>query len=102
MWLWIPDHPILLFHQILESIGVTYENGDTIYEAYGIGGSVPFYTKRMDQIQIDAFTKRDAQIDVGMLPQEHSALLGLEILKHSNFVIDLDKLKLYPSKQEND
>ena len=23
---------------ILEEIGVTYENGDTIYEAYGIGG----------------------------------------------------------------
>ncbi|WNF36651.1 retropepsin-like aspartic protease [Bacillaceae bacterium IKA-2] len=40
---------------ILEEIGVTYENGDAIYEAYGIGGSVPFYTKVLDKIQIDTF-----------------------------------------------
>ncbi|MHA6250494.1 retropepsin-like aspartic protease [Oceanobacillus sp. CAU 1775] len=37
---------------ILEKIGVTYENGDTIYEAYGIGGSVPFYTKTMDSLKL--------------------------------------------------
>lgn len=30
---------------VLEEIGVTYENGDAIYEAYGIGGTVPFYNK---------------------------------------------------------
>lgn len=85
---------------ILETIGVKYENGDTIYEAYGIGGSVPFYTKSMDKIQIDSFNIKDAQIDVGMLPQEHSALLGLDILKQYNFIIDLDKLELYPSMRE--
>lgn len=82
---------------ILEAIGVKYENGDTIYEAYGIGGRVPFYTKNMDQIQIDSFAIKDFQIDVGMLPEEHSALLGLDILKQYNFIIDLDKLELYPS-----
>lgn len=38
---------------VLEEIGVTYENGDPVYEAYGIGGTVPFYTKVMDYIQID-------------------------------------------------
>ncbi|MFD1361280.1 retropepsin-like aspartic protease family protein [Lentibacillus salinarum] len=85
---------------ILETIGVKYENGDTIYEAYGIGGSVPFYTKNMDKIQIDSFTIKDAQVDVGMLPQEHSALLGLDILKQYNFIIDLDKLELCPSMRE--
>ncbi|GAB3058784.1 retropepsin-like aspartic protease family protein [Virgibacillus ainsalahensis] len=87
---------------ILEAIGVTYENGDTIYEAYGMGGSVPFYTKNMDKIQINSFTIKDAQVDVGMLPQGHSALLGLDILKHYNFIIDLDKLELYPSMQEKE
>ncbi|QKY68555.1 TIGR02281 family clan AA aspartic protease [Lentibacillus sp. CBA3610] len=85
---------------ILESIGVRYENGDAIYEAYGIGGSVPFYTKNMDQIQINSFTIKDFQVDVGMLPQEHSALLGLDILKQYNFIIDLDKLELYPSMRK--
>ncbi|WP_010530180.1 retropepsin-like aspartic protease family protein [Lentibacillus jeotgali] len=81
---------------ILESIGVRYENGDAIYEAYGIGGSVPFYTKNMNELQIDTFIIKDVQVDVGMLPQGHNALLGLDILKEYNFVIDLDNLELQP------
>jgi len=85
---------------VLETIGVKYESGDTIYEAYGIGGSVLFYTKNMDEIQINSFTIKDAQIDIGVLPREHSALLGLDILKQYNFIIDLDKLELYPSMRE--
>jgi predicted aspartyl protease len=67
---------------ILEEIGVKYEKGDTIYEAYGIGGSVPFYTKNMDKLQIGSFTVRDLQVDVGMLPEGHSALLGLDIVNY--------------------
>lgn len=80
---------------ILENIGVNYENGDTIYEAYGIGGSVPFYTKIMDSLKIDPFTIENIEVDVGMLPKEHPALLGLDVLKRYNFIIDLGKLKLY-------
>jgi len=83
---------------ILEEIGVKYENGDTIYEAYGIGGSVPFYTKNMDKLQIGSFTEKNVLVYVGMLPKGHSALLGLDILKEYKFVIDLDKLELHPSK----
>lgn len=85
---------------MLESIGVNYENGDTIYEAYGIGGSVPFYTKIMDDIKIDTFTIENFEIDVGMLPEEHNGLLGLDVLKQYNFIVDLEKLKLFPSTQE--
>lgn len=80
---------------ILEKIGVFYENGDKIYEAYGIGGSVPFYTKTMDKIQIDTFSIDDFELDVGMLPKEHNGLLGLDILKRYNFIVDLDQLLLY-------
>lgn len=79
---------------ILESIGVSYESGDIIYEAYGIGGSVPFYTKVMDEIRMDSLVIKDVEIDVGILPRDHSALLGLDILKEHRFTIDLDRLKL--------
>jgi predicted aspartyl protease len=82
---------------ILEEIGVTYENGDNIYEAYGIGGTIPFYTKIMDGLQIDNFKIKDFELDVGMLPNEHRGLLGLDILKSYNFKIDLEKLELYPA-----
>lgn len=73
---------------ILEEIGVVYEYGDNIYEAYGIGGSVPFYTKIMDEIQIDTFIVKDIEVDVGILPKDHKGLLGLDILLTYNFIID--------------
>jgi predicted aspartyl protease len=82
---------------VLEEIGVKYENGDSVYEAYGIGGTVPFYTKFMDEIQIDTFVVKNIEIDVGILPKEHQGLLGLDILKTYNFIVDLDKLELYSS-----
>ncbi|MFJ2045527.1 retropepsin-like aspartic protease [Paenibacillus taichungensis] len=64
---------------VLEEIGVTYETGDSIYEAYGIGGSIPFYTKVMDRIEIGTNSIQNIEIDVGILPKEHKGLLGLDI-----------------------
>lgn len=84
---------------VLDRIGVNYENGDTVYEAYGIGGSVPFYTKIMNRLSIDKFTIDNIEIDVGMLPKEHPALLGLDVLKQYHFIIDLGKLTLYRTIQ---
>nr|WP_280740290.1 retropepsin-like aspartic protease [Paenibacillus maysiensis] len=64
---------------ILEEIGVTYETGDSIYEAYGIGGSIPFYTKIMDRIEIGTNSIQNIDVDVGILPKDHKGLLGLDI-----------------------
>jgi hypothetical protein len=75
-------------------LAVTYENGDPVYEAYGIGGSVPFYTKIMDEIIIDTLKIKYIEVDVGMLPKSHKGLLGLDILKTNGFVVDMDKLEL--------
>ncbi|GJM68965.1 hypothetical protein HMSSN036_11810 [Paenibacillus macerans] len=77
-----------------EQIGVTYENGDPVYEAYGIGGAVPFYTKIMDEIMIDSLKIKQIEVDIGMLPNSHMGLLGLDILKTNGFIVDLDKLEL--------
>lgn len=84
---------------ILEELGVTYEHGDDIYEAYGIGGSVPFYSKMMDKIQIDKMSINNIEIDVGILPKNHNGLLGLDILMNYHFIVDMSKLELYASKQ---
>ncbi|PKQ87809.1 hypothetical protein CXK86_27915 [Paenibacillus sp. BGI2013] len=80
---------------VLEEIGVTYETGDSIYEAYGIGGSIPFYTKVMDRIEIGTKSIGNIEIDVGILPKEYKGLLGLDILKQQNFIIDLKTLELH-------
>jgi|SRR5699024_1088463 len=85
----------ILSPDVLESIGVKYEEGDAIYEAYGIGGTVPFYTKVLDEIKINTFKVENFEIDVGVLPKDHKGLLGLDILKSYSFVIDLKNLELY-------
>jgi hypothetical protein len=51
----------------------------------------------MDNVQIDTFTIKDFELDVGMLPNDHNGLLGLDILKSYNFTIDLENLELIPS-----
>lgn len=79
---------------VLEQIGVTYENGDPVYEAYGVGGTVPFYTKILDEIIIDSLSLKRVEVDVGMLPKSHHGLLGLDILQANGFIVDLDKLEL--------
>ncbi|WP_028596233.1 retropepsin-like aspartic protease [Paenibacillus assamensis] len=79
---------------ILEGIGVTYETGDSIYEAYGIGGSIPFYTKIMDRIEIGTNSIENIEVDIGILPKDHKGLLGLDILKQQNCIIDLKTLEL--------
>ncbi|MGO4730560.1 retropepsin-like aspartic protease [Paenibacillus sp. 2KB_22] len=80
---------------VLEEIGVTYETGDSIFEAYGIGGSIPFYTKIMDRILIGTNSIENIEIDVGILPKDHKGLLGLDILKQQQFIIDLKRLELH-------
>ncbi|WP_019908819.1 retropepsin-like aspartic protease [Paenibacillus sp. HW567] len=80
---------------VLEEIGVTYENGDSVYEAYGVGGTVPFYTKVMDYIQIDTLRIEQIEVDVGVLPKSHKGLLGLDVLRTQGFIVDMDKLEFY-------
>lgn len=54
----------------------------------------------MDEIQIDKFNIKNIEIDVGVLPKNHNGLLGLDILMTYNFIVNMDKLELYPSKNK--
>lgn len=40
-----------------------------MYEAYGIGGTMPFYTKLIEYIQIDTLKVEQVEVDVGILPK---------------------------------
>lgn len=60
----------------------------------GLVESIPFYTKIMDRIEIGARSIENIEIDVGILPKDHKGLLGLDILKQQNFIIDLKTLEL--------
>jgi predicted aspartyl protease len=84
----------VLSPDVLDSIGIAYENGDTVFEAYGIGDSVHFYSKKMDNIEVGNLKLKDFEIDVSVLPKDHSGLLGLDILLSNKFIVDLNKLEL--------
>jgi predicted aspartyl protease len=79
---------------ILEKIGVKYEKGDYVFESYGIGGKMSFYCKTLDEVKIGDFSVRDVTVDIGMLPKDHTGLLGLDILKTYQFIIDLERMIL--------
>lgn len=49
----------------------------------------------MDRIVIGTDSIENIEIDVGILPKDHKGLLGLDILKQQNFIIDLKRLELY-------
>ncbi|MFB5661953.1 aspartyl protease family protein [Alteribacillus sp. HJP-4] len=80
---------------VLEAVGVTYENGDAIYEAYGIGGTAPFFMKTMDKIDIGLYIIKNVRVDIGLLPENHPGLIGLDILKKHQFIIDFQQAELY-------
>lgn len=48
----------------------------------------------MDRIVIGTNYIENIEIDVGILPKDHKGLLGLDILKQQNFIIDLKLLEL--------
>lgn len=48
----------------------------------------------MDRVEIGERSIENIEIDVGMLPKDHNALLGLDILKEQNYIIDLKTLQL--------
>ena len=60
----------------------------------GLVVTVHFYAKTMDSIEIGDFKLGNVEIDVSILPNDHSGLLGLDILLKSGFILDLNTLEL--------
>ncbi|NRF93581.1 clan AA aspartic protease [Paenibacillus frigoriresistens] len=90
----------LLSSDIVSEIGIKFENGDKLLRSFGIGGDEYSFQKRIDQIQMGDLITKDIPIDFGVFHDDINyinGLIGLDILKSGNMVIDLHRMEMYPA-----
>lgn len=90
----------LLSTDIVSEIGIKFENGDKLIRSFGIGGDEYTFQKRVDQIRLGDLIMEDILIDFGILHEGINyinGLIGLDILKSSNMIIDLHQMEMYPA-----
>jgi predicted aspartyl protease len=92
----------LLSSDIVSEIGVKFQDGDRLVRSLGIGGDEYSFRKRIDQIQLGNLVLSDISIDFGVFHEDldHiNGLIGLDILKSGEMIIDLQHMKMYPAKK---
>lgn len=89
----------LLSADVLAEIGVFFETGDEIVNAFGIGGEESCFRKSFDIVQLENFQVEHFKLDIGSLHEKLiiNGLLGLDLLIEAHIILDLSKLIMYPS-----
>jgi predicted aspartyl protease len=93
----------LISADVVSQIGVYFETGDEIVNAFGIGGEESCFRKLFDTVQLGTFQIKNFQLDVGSLHENLAinGLLGLDLLMEANILIDLSELIMYPVSDKN-
>lgn len=94
----------LLSSDIVSELGIKFENGDKLVRSFGIGGDEYTFQKTIDQIQIGELIMKDIPIDFGIFHEGINyinGLIGLDILKNGNMVIDLSQMEMFPAKSSH-
>ena len=85
----------LISSDIVEDLGIYFENGDPLVSAYGIGGEEYSFRKPVDFIKLGTHEISEMKLDFGNLDDWGiNGLIGLDILMNGKFIIDLEKLEL--------
>ena len=85
----------LISSDIVEDIGIYFENGDPLVSAYGIGGEEYSFRKSVDFIKLGTHEISEMKLDFEHLDDWGiHGLIGLDILMNRKFIIDLEKLEL--------
>ncbi len=85
----------LISSDIVDEIGIYFENGDPLVSSYGIGGEEYSFRKPVDFIKLGNYQILDMKLDFGNLDDWGiNGLIGLDILMRGKFIIDLEKLEL--------
>lgn len=93
----------LLSSDIVSEIGINFENGDKLLRSFGIGGDEYSFRKRIDQIQLGDLVIEDVSIDFGVFHEDINyinGLIGLDILKSGDMIIDLHQMQMYPANSK--
>ncbi|MNZ40074.1 hypothetical protein D3C78_575790 [compost metagenome] len=90
----------LLSSDIVEQVGIHFENGDRLVRSFGIGGDEYSFRKQIDQVQLGDFIMDNPYIDFGVFHEniDHiNGLIGLDILKQGNMIINLYQMEMHPA-----
>lgn len=90
----------LLSSDIVAQIGIHFENGDKLVRSFGIGGDEYSFRKQIDQVQLGNFVIDNFYMDFGVFHEDIdqiNGLIGLDILKGGNMVIDLYRMEMHPA-----
>jgi predicted aspartyl protease len=95
----------LISSDIAAQIGIHFENGDKLVRNFGIGGDEYSFRKKIGQIQLCGFTMDNPYLDFGVFHEEINyidGLIGLDILKQGNMIIDLYQMEMYQASTRQD
>jgi len=85
----------LISSDVVDGIGIYFENGDPLVSSFGIGGVEYSFRKQVDSIKLDSYEITDMKLDFGYLGDwDINGLIGLDILMEGQFILDLGKLTL--------
>lgn len=81
----------------VDEIGITIEKDDEIEAISGVGGTEFVYKKNVDKINIGDIGIENFVIEVGAMDYdfEINGIVGMDFLKRTGVVIDLDKMLVY-------
>lgn len=88
----------LLSSDLAAQIGIHFENGDKLVRSFGIGGGEYSFRKLIDHVQLGDYIMNNAYIDFGVFHEDIdqiNGLIGLDVLKSGNMIIDLHQMELY-------
>lgn len=91
----------LISSDLVENMGIVYENGDRIVSMFGIGGEEFAFRKTIDKVTLGPAIIESHSLDFGFLDTDCgiNGLIGLDLLMKSKAIIDLNRLKVYIGKQ---
>ena len=83
----------------IEEVDITIDMNDSIETIHGVGGSEFVYKKVIDQINLGNLYNRDVKVEIGIMDYgfEIDGIIGIDFLKQIGAIIDLEKMKVYSS-----
>lgn len=85
----------LISSDVVDEIGIFFENGDQLVSSFGIGGEEYSFRKQVESIKLGSHTVENMKLDFGNLSGwDINGLIGLDILINGQFIIDLKELEL--------
>jgi hypothetical protein len=86
----------IISSNLVETVGLVGEKGDTHYRISGVGGSEFVFLKVVDTLKLGNLVVNDFTIEVGAMDYgfDLDGIVGLDFLHEVGAIIDLDRLIL--------